>query len=79
MIAPSRRLAASCALLLAALLLLCVWSLCGGAVPLKPGQVVQALTGNAPRSVTLIVTEWRLPRAAMALLVGASAARFFSR
>ena len=31
-----------------------------------------ALTGSAPRAVTMVVTEWRLPRVAMAMLVGAA-------
>ena len=72
MIAPPRRLIVSCALLVAAALLVSIWSLCSGAVPLEISQVIQALTGSAPRSVTMVVTEWRLPRVAMGLLVGAA-------
>ena len=70
--APSRRLALSCILLTAAALLVSIWGLCSGAVQLEVGQVIQALTGNAPRNVTLVVTEWRLPRVVMSLLVGAA-------
>jgi iron complex transport system permease protein len=35
-------------------------------------QVFNALTGSAPRNITMVVTEWRLPRVAMAILVGAA-------
>lgn len=28
--------------------------------------------GDAPRSMTMVVTEWRLPRVLMALLIGAA-------
>jgi iron complex transport system permease protein len=31
-----------------------------------------ALLGSAPRNITMVVTEWRLPRVAMAILVGAA-------
>ena len=72
MIAPPRRLVLSCALLAAAALLVAIWGLCSGAVPLDVSQVIQALTGSAPRSVTMVVPEWRLPRVAMGLLVGAA-------
>ena len=72
MIAPSRRLLLSCLLLAAACLLIALWSLCSGAVTLDVKQVFDALTGSAPRNITLVVTEWRLPRVAMALLVGAA-------
>ena len=70
--APSRRLVASCALLILTVLLLAIWSLRSGAVMLDFTQVFQAFTGSAPRSMTLVVTEWRLPRVAMAIIVGAA-------
>lgn len=70
--APSRRLVFSCLLLLAASLLIAVWSLRSGAVPLDFSQVFNALTGSAPRNITMVVTEWRLPRVVMAILVGAA-------
>ena len=38
----------------------------------RSGPVFNALTGSAPRAVTMVVTEWRLPRVAMAMLVGAA-------
>jgi iron complex transport system permease protein len=40
-------------------------------VPLSVEQVLSALLGDAPRNVTMVVTEWRLPRVLMALLIGA--------
>ncbi|WP_163613957.1 iron chelate uptake ABC transporter family permease subunit, partial [Klebsiella variicola] len=40
-------------------------------VPLSTEQVVSALLGDAPRNVSMVVTEWRLPRVLMALLIGA--------
>jgi len=71
-IAPSRRLLLTCLLLAAACLLIALWSLCSGAVTLDFQQVFAALTGSAPRNITLVVTEWRLPRVMMAILVGAA-------
>ncbi|WP_312949805.1 iron-enterobactin ABC transporter permease [Superficieibacter sp.] len=68
----SRRLIFSCGFLIAGSLLLALWSLCSGAVTLPPAQVLDALFGNAPRNVTLVVTEWRLPRVLMALVTGAA-------
>ena len=72
MIALSRRLVFSCVLLVAASLLIALWSLRSGAVTLELNQVIAALLGDAPRNVTLVVTEWRLPRVLMALLTGAA-------
>jgi len=69
---PSPRLLLSCFLLVAASLLVALWSLCSGAVTLDIHQVIDALFGSAPRNVTLVVTEWRLPRVMMAILVGAA-------
>ncbi len=42
-----------------------------GLVPLSVEQVLSALLGDAPRNITMVVTEWRLPRVLMALLIGA--------
>lgn len=72
MMPPSRRLVVSSLLLLIFSLLTALLSLRSGVVTLDISQVFAALQGNAPRSVTLVVTEWRLPRVLMALLVGAS-------
>jgi len=49
-----------------------LFSLRSGAVTLDFAQVFNALTGSAPRNITMVVTEWRLPRVMMALLVGAA-------
>lgn len=72
MTAPSRRLIISSIMLLAVSLALAVWGLCSGAVTLDIGQVFDALSGNAPRAMELVVMEWRLPRVTMALLTGAA-------
>lgn len=72
MMAPSRRLAVSVSLLAVAIVLLAAWSLRSGAVTLDFTQVLHALFGSAPRNITMVVTEWRLPRVAMAILVGAA-------
>ncbi len=70
--APSRRLVLSCLLLMLVSLAVAVFSLRSGAVTLDFAQVFNALTGSAPRNITMVVTEWRLPRVMMALLVGAA-------
>ena len=70
--APSRRLILSCLLLVTACLLVAMWSLQSGAVPLTLYQVFTALTGDAPRGILLVVNEWRLPRVLIALLTGAA-------
>lgn len=72
MIVPSRRLVTSCTLLIAASLLLAVWGLRSGVVTLNVSQLVDALTGNAPRNIAMVVNEWRLPRVVMAVLTGAA-------
>ncbi|MCU6665955.1 iron-enterobactin ABC transporter permease [Silvania hatchlandensis] len=72
MMAPSRRLVWSCLLLVLVSLGVAIISLRSGAVTLDFSQVFNALTGSAPRNITLVVTEWRLPRVMMALLVGAA-------
>ncbi|WP_428841924.1 iron chelate uptake ABC transporter family permease subunit, partial [Klebsiella pneumoniae] len=71
MIAPSRRLIASCLLLMAASLLISLLGLAQGPVPLTIDQVFSVLFGDAPRNVAMVVNEWRLPRVLMALLIGA--------
>ena len=50
MIAPSRRLIASCLLLMAASLLISLLGLAQGPVPLTLDQVFSALFGDAPRT-----------------------------
>lgn len=72
MMAPSRRLIGTCLLLVAACLLITLWSLRSGAVTLSLSQVFSGLWGDAPRAITMVVTEWRLPRVMMALVIGAA-------
>ncbi|WP_413735856.1 iron-enterobactin ABC transporter permease [Sodalis sp. RH21] len=60
------------ALLLAGCVLLAIWALGTGSLSLSAGQVVDALRGAAPRNIQTIVTQWRLPRVAVALLLGAA-------
>lgn len=68
----NRRLALHSLWLLLACLLFAYWGVSRGALPVSGAQLWQLFTGEAPRNVTLIVTEWRLPRVIMALLVGAA-------
>lgn len=68
----SRRLLISCLLLVVGCLAIGLWSLRSGVVTLETQQIIAALLGDAPRSITLVVTEWRLPRVLMALLIGAA-------
>ena len=70
MIAPSRRLIASCLLLMAASLLISLLGLAQGPVPLTIDQVFSALFGDAPRNVAMVVNEWRPPRGFMAPVLG---------
>lgn len=70
--APSHRLVISCLMLILVSLGVALFSLRSGAVTLDFTQVFNALTGSAPRNITMVVTEWRLPRVMMALLVGAA-------
>lgn len=49
-----------------------IWSLGSGVLPLSVSQVIDALLGSAPRNISLVVVEWRLPRVVMALLIGAA-------
>ncbi len=51
-----------------------IWSLSSGALPLSASQVVNALLGEGPRQISLVVVEWRLPRVALAFLLGAALA-----
>jgi iron complex transport system permease protein len=54
-----------------ALLILATLGVAVGAVPLAPGDVWRALTGDAPATTTAIVRTLRLPRVCLAALVGA--------
>lgn len=68
----SPRLIAMCLLLAALSVGLGIWSLGSGVLPLSAQQVVEALLGSAPRNISLVVVEWRLPRVLMALLIGSA-------
>jgi len=65
-------------LTLLTLFLLCaalaVYGLGSGTLYLTPWQVINALRGEGPHNLTVIVTQWRLPRVAMALILGAALA-----
>ncbi|ENU3064095.1 iron-enterobactin ABC transporter permease, partial [Escherichia coli] len=62
MIYVSRRLIITCLLLITACVVAGIWGLRSGAVTLETSQIFAALMGDAPRSMTMVVTEWRLPR-----------------
>ena len=49
-----------------------VGSLAVGPVPLRPGTVLAALVGQGSEAARIIVVEIRLPRAILALLIGAT-------
>ncbi|QLK63429.1 iron-enterobactin ABC transporter permease (plasmid) [Enterobacteriaceae bacterium Kacie_13] len=53
---------------------LAVYGLGSGTLSLTPLQVIDALRGEGPHNLTVIVTQWRLPRVAMALILGAALA-----
>lgn len=61
-----------CALLAVAALGAAVLGLSTGQFALSPGEVIAALTGGGTGPARLVVVEWRLPRALLALLVGAA-------
>ena len=58
--------------LLALCLAMAVAALCYGTLQLSLEQVLAALSGEAPKNLVTVVTQWRLPRIAMALLLGAA-------
>ena len=72
MLSPLSRLLFKSLLLVIIGLLLALWSLSSGTVSLSFEQVFQAIGGNAPRNISMIVTEWRLPRVTMAMVIGAA-------
>lgn len=47
-------------------------ALMAGTLPLSPQQVIDALLGQASGATDIIVNQWRLPRAVMALIFGAA-------
>ena len=67
---PDRRPAALWMLTATTLVVLVIASLAVGAVPLSPSAVMQALSGHGDSMAITIVRELRLPRVALAMLVG---------
>lgn len=61
-------------LLVLALVAAALGSLLSGSIPLTPGQVAGALLGDAHGETRVVVVSLRLPRLALALLVGAALA-----
>jgi len=51
---------------------LAIYALGSGSLSLNATQVIDALLGKGPTNLTVIVTQWRLPRVTMALLLGAT-------
>jgi len=51
---------------------LAIYALGSGSLSLNATQVIDALLGKGPTNLTVIVTQWRLPRVTMALLLGAA-------
>ena len=70
MASPHRRPAVLWAITGIALLVLVIASLAIGAVPLAPSAVLEALAGRGDDVAVTIVRDLRLPRVALALLVG---------
>ena len=69
-IAP--RAALCCLGLAAACLVLAVMALTVGTMPVTPADAARALQGQASADIQLVVVQWRAPRIAGALLVGAA-------
>ena len=53
---------------------LAIYGLGSGTLSLTPLQVIDALRGEGPHNLTVIVMQWRLPRVVMALILGAALA-----
>ncbi|EFE95704.1 iron-enterobactin ABC transporter permease [Serratia odorifera] len=51
---------------------LAIYALGSGTLSLSALQVIDALRGEGPANLTVIVSQWRLPRVAMALILGAA-------
>ncbi|GAB4066849.1 iron chelate uptake ABC transporter family permease subunit [Ancylobacter sonchi] len=67
-----RRMAGVCLALALGAVALALAALCIGTLPVTPLQAGRALIGEGPAAVRLVVTEWRAPRVAGALMVGAA-------
>ncbi len=73
-IAPFSRQILTILCLLILCMILAIYGLGSGTLSLSPMQVINALHGEGPHNLTVIVTQWRLPRVAMALILGAALA-----
>lgn len=58
--------------LVAGIALLALFALGSGMLALTPSQVMNALLGEGPKNLQIIVTQWRLPRVVMAVTLGAA-------
>jgi iron complex transport system permease protein len=67
----SRPFLTACGLVLC-LILLAIYALGSGTLALTPSQVISALLGDGPKNLSIIVTQWRLPRVVMAMVLGAA-------
>lgn len=61
-------------LLLVAIGAICFLTLTRGTLSLSAAQLWQVVSGEAPKGVMLVVSEWRLPRLLAALMTGAALA-----
>jgi iron complex transport system permease protein len=59
-----------CTILFVLALLVGLLTLASGEFPVSPPNVLQALLGQAEGRIHMVVVEWRLPRTALALLLG---------
>ncbi|NMA99348.1 MAG: iron chelate uptake ABC transporter family permease subunit, partial [Phyllobacteriaceae bacterium] len=66
------RTLAVCLILLAAALAVALVTLASGEFPVPVPDVFKALVGQAEGRVHMVVVEWRLPRTALTLLLGAA-------
>lgn len=66
------RTTAVCLMLAAITAAVAVLALGSGDYYVPPGQVVQALFGDVPARIHMVVVEWRLPRVLLAILLGAA-------
>ncbi len=66
------RTAVTCAVLVAIAMTVALATLASGDYPVPLPDVVRALLGQAEGRIHMVVVEWRLPRTALALLLGAA-------
>lgn len=59
-------------LLFAATVVIFISVLCLGDFPITPREVLSALLGKGDETIAMVIREWRLPRAGLAVLIGAA-------